>query len=805
MLCFVLLCSVFFCFGSTFPSSYSLSNSFVFPFEFLRIPSHLRTRFASLRFERSVQKNIENWVRCRVLRAHNLDVVDLAWCPPHNDFLATCSLDRLSPVCVWKLDLVGAGLPDPSQMQQTNAMHSGFFSSNPSPNPKRPQMIMSSPVATLGLNDVHKSFVKGCCFDPSGRHLVTSSDDPSICLWSATDNWSLVAKIDSSHPLKIFSSIGDGHSELISQCLFRRIDWSSDGSVLASTNGTLKNKPVVTLIERNSTGLKIDTDNKELINLVGHKDAVCSSRFNPLLFRAATNSGSGKKKKNSYLDSHRTVVALGDRKGFLTVWATGVPKPIFKSQISPGKSMITDISWGGGVTAGRTLFVSTLDGNVAAIEFTEEELGTALGRKERNEVLRGKYGDEVWEGVVKQTSNLSGSSSVYTSNPLDVAESSFQVGLEGDNSSSQTSQTTNGFSRPTPAPQIPAQTIASPTKTPAETRKAQVVTKTKKGKKRIAPVLVKVSSGDAGIDVMREEVGDDEMMIDNEQANLSPSKQTSNSSAEANLASQSTANNPSLGGLKADIVRAATNTIVPRPKKMKIADSTKKTVATQPLPSSATSAISTSRSPSIADNSYNETASRGNELLSPPQNDTLKCQLPLIDDENSSADGERTVVAAAAQNFQTLPATHNSLQRLSPQSSITITSQANRFVWRDAITGTVSAIAGNSSHLVVGTVQGELHIWKRFGPDISSQARKASPPAVLGGGGVCALSCNSDGNLLAVVGDGSFFVWNLKRLTLLFKGSLAGPMRSMTKSPKGKWLSKGVWRSIAYHSTFLNV
>jgi len=98
---------------------------------------------------------------------------------------------------------------------------------------------MSNPVV-LGLNDVHKSFVKGCCFDPSGRHLVTSSDCPAICLWSKNDNWLLVAKIDSQHPLGIFPPLDNNQSELISQCLFRRIDWSSDGSVLASTNGTLK-------------------------------------------------------------------------------------------------------------------------------------------------------------------------------------------------------------------------------------------------------------------------------------------------------------------------------------------------------------------------------------------------------------------------------------------------------------------------------------------------------------------------------------------------------------------------------------
>ena len=254
----------------------------------------------------------------------------------------------------------------------------------------------------------------------------------------------------------------------------------------------MQNKPVVTLIERNDSGLKTDGASKTMINLVGHKDAVCSSRFNPLLFHNANNSDQQaknpkRKKLTHHPDSHKTVVALGDRKGYLTVWVSGTGKPVFKTQISPVKSMITDLSWGGGVNSGRTLFVSTMDGTVACIDFSESELGKPMSRKERNEILRTKYGDEVWEGVVKVANGVNGGNK----NDLDVAESSFQVSIEGENS--QNSQNGGGininnnkaaFASATTKPRSSngSNIVASPTKTPAETLKNQVVTKTKKGK-----------------------------------------------------------------------------------------------------------------------------------------------------------------------------------------------------------------------------------------------------------------------------------------------------------------------------------
>jgi len=491
--------------------------------------------------------NVENWSRCRILRAHNLDVVDLSWCPPYNEFIASCSLDQASPVCVWKLDLVGAGIsdaPPPCSSFSSSSSSNSNSKSNSNPPPTTTTTtttMMTSPHKILGLSPIHTSFVKGLTFDPSGKFLATSSDDPSICLWETT-SWSLLKKIDSSHPMSIFNSLDDGYSELVSQCLFRRIDWGPDGNKVSSTNGSLKNKPVVSLIQRKEEGEEWGETNsasQNCINLVGHKDAVCASRFNSLLFRQKNSNSNSNSNNNTNTNSnsnngdYTTILACGDKLGFLTVWVSGTPKPLFKCQVSPSKSMITDISWGGGIgnsntpaTGGRTLFVTTLDGFVTSIDFTDLELGVALPRAERNDVLRQKYGDAFWEGVV------TGSNTAATSSSSNLIESSLELGFMSDNSNSQNSQqqqtVSNSFSRPTSTSSSTATAtatatatttattfnLASPTKTPQETRNAQVVTKNAKGKKRIAPVLVQVQNGNAGIDIMRQECGDDAMIVD---------------------------------------------------------------------------------------------------------------------------------------------------------------------------------------------------------------------------------------------------------------------------------------------------
>ena len=105
------------------------------------------------------------------------------------------------------------------------------------------------PFKVLGKN-VHKSTVKGVSFDPAGKFIASSGDDPAICIWRASDDWGLEARIDASSG--VFKSKkrkkgggggGDNNDEeeeddpgeLASLSMFRRISFAPDGSHVGET------------------------------------------------------------------------------------------------------------------------------------------------------------------------------------------------------------------------------------------------------------------------------------------------------------------------------------------------------------------------------------------------------------------------------------------------------------------------------------------------------------------------------------------------------------------------------------------
>jgi protein HIRA/HIR1 len=97
-------------------------------------------------------KNKESWSRCAMLQGHTMDVLDLDWSP--RGVLASASIDNR--VLVWDCKTVGQG---------TQTIH--------------------TPMAAL---TVHQNYVKGCCFDPMGKYLVTCGSDNVIIVWDC-DSW----------------------------------------------------------------------------------------------------------------------------------------------------------------------------------------------------------------------------------------------------------------------------------------------------------------------------------------------------------------------------------------------------------------------------------------------------------------------------------------------------------------------------------------------------------------------------------------------------------------------------------------
>eukprot|EP00956_Cyclotella_meneghiniana_P042902 scaffold249348_cov72-Cyclotella_meneghiniana.AAC.3 len=146
-------------------------------------------------------------------------------------------------------------------------------------------------------------------------------------------------------------------------------------------------------------------------NLVGHKQPVVSSRHCPVFFQPP-KSKNGDSESEDDPDSepeYATLVALGDKNGFVTVWSTKMSRPLFKMQCSESRCCVTDISWG--FVSGKNckenqdslvMIVSLLDGFVVAVNFAipgEVGGGKILSSSKQRRIFQLKYGIEDFVGM----------------------------------------------------------------------------------------------------------------------------------------------------------------------------------------------------------------------------------------------------------------------------------------------------------------------------------------------------------------------------------------------------------------------
>jgi protein HIRA/HIR1 len=171
--------------------------------------------------------NVEHWSRVHSCRGHNLDVVGLAW-SPDDTHLVSCSLDKDAPIIVWKL----GGRSGTGSGGGAGTGGGGALST------------VLHPFKILG-RDVHSSCVKGIAFDPIGKYLASSGDDPSVCFWRCTGDWGLEKQLDKSEG--IFSECSTTSQN---QTLFRRLSFSPDGGHVCVTNGVIRGKNVAAMVSR---------------------------------------------------------------------------------------------------------------------------------------------------------------------------------------------------------------------------------------------------------------------------------------------------------------------------------------------------------------------------------------------------------------------------------------------------------------------------------------------------------------------------------------------------------------------------
>ena len=392
---------------------------------------------------------VENWKILKRLIGHENDVQDLGWAHD-SSILVSVGLD--SKIVVW----------------------SGHT------------------FEKLKTLSVHQSHVKGITFDPANKYFATASDDRTIKLFRFSSPAPNATAHDSLNNFVLEHTIVAPFTSSPLTTYFRRCSWSPDGNHIAAANAV--NGPVssVAIINRGVW----DSD----INLIGHEGPTEVCTFSPRLFSKYESSADTTDNSGYTTQPLVTVIACAGQDKTLSIWNTSSSRPLIVCQDLAGKS-ISDLAW---TPDGTTIFATSLDGSIVALEFERGELGFIAPWSENDKALQ-KFGvGRRGVGVVEDISSLR-LEERSKAGELRGAEGRMGA-LMGDASSNTAPPVLNGNSTSTPmvgvtatAPTINGQSAQdSPAPTPdPNTAKVEAlkqrVTITKEGKKRVAPLLVSSS------------------------------------------------------------------------------------------------------------------------------------------------------------------------------------------------------------------------------------------------------------------------------------------------------------------------
>lgn len=353
----------------------------------------------------------------------------------------------------------------------------------------------------------HQSHVKGITFDPANKYFATASDDRTIKVWRFTSPGPNSASHDQMNNFVLETSITQPFMASPLTTYFRRCSWSPDGNHIAAANAV--NGPVssVAIINRGQW----DGD----INLIGHEAPVEVCAFSPRLFCKRDSTGHPLPDPQNY--PVHTVIACAGQDKALSVWITTNPRPLVISQEMAVKS-ITDLAW---TPDGKTLFLSTLDGTVVAVQFEPQEIGYEVSLEENERALTkfgaGRRGVGILEstdgllleerskegemrGVEGRMGALMGDTAPQPAALINGNGAPAQPSGGLTNGVGTPSVTLNGESHTEDA--APAEEQPKPKEDPNAAKLERLknrVTITKDGKKRIAPLLVSSAGNDSSL------------------------------------------------------------------------------------------------------------------------------------------------------------------------------------------------------------------------------------------------------------------------------------------------------------------
>lgn len=338
----------------------------------------------------------------------------------------------------------------------------------------------------------HQSHVKGVTFDPANKYFATASDDRTMRIYRFTSPQPNSSAYDQGNNFTLEHTITAPFVNSPLTTYFRRCSWSPDGNHIAaanSVNGPASSAAIVTRGNWNSE-----------LNLMGHEGPVEVCAFSPRMFCSQPPPPLDVQNDKDYHPPPAiAVVATAGHDKTLSVWNTSSARPFVVTQELAAKS-ISDLAWS---PDGETVYMTSLDGTIAACIFSTGELGYPAPPQSIDKSLA-KYGAGRRVGIVEGTDALR---LEENSKAEDIKGAQGRMGeLMGDaaqilpDTSKPVPETTNGNSASTNG--INGDSHAKEaTPSPKDPQVAKIdklkqrVTITKDGKKRIQPLLVSSASG----------------------------------------------------------------------------------------------------------------------------------------------------------------------------------------------------------------------------------------------------------------------------------------------------------------------
>ncbi|XP_066055769.1 protein HIRA isoform X4 [Chamaea fasciata] len=303
----------------------------------------------------------------------------------------------------------------------------------------------------------HSGLVKGLTWDPVGKYIASQADDRSLKVWRTMD-WQLETSIT-----KPFDECG-GTTHVL------RLSWSPDGHYLVSAHAMNNSGPTAQIIERD--GWKTNMD------FVGHRKAVTVVKFNPKIFKKKQKNGSSTKSSCPYC-----CCAVGSKDRSLSVWLTCLKRPLVVIHELFDKS-IMDISW---TLNGLGILVCSMDGSVAFLDFSQDELGDPLSEEEKSNIHQSTYGKSL---AIMTEAQLS---TTIIENP-EMLKYQQRQQQQGDQKNTSIRDSSGNSTAPKVASMVNGESLEDIRK---NLLKKQVETRTADGRRRITPLCIaQLDTGD---------------------------------------------------------------------------------------------------------------------------------------------------------------------------------------------------------------------------------------------------------------------------------------------------------------------